>query len=43
MAHIVLAHGMGGLDSRRVIALNNAVGQRVKTLITIDTPHLGGV
>jgi triacylglycerol esterase/lipase EstA (alpha/beta hydrolase family) len=39
IAHIVLARSMGGLGSRRMIALNNAIGQRVKTLITIAKPH----
>lgn len=37
----IIAHSMGGLDARRVIELNEAIGQRVKTLITISTPHLG--
>ena len=38
--HIV-CHSMGGLDSRRMMALDNAMALRVKTLITIATPHLG--
>lgn len=38
--HIV-AHSMGGLDSRRLIEVNQVIGSRVKTLITIATPHLG--
>jgi triacylglycerol lipase len=37
----IIAHSMGGLDARRVIKTNHAIGQRVKTLITIATPHLG--
>jgi triacylglycerol lipase len=37
----ILAHSMGGLDSRRVIAHSNALQGRVKRLITIATPHFG--
>jgi triacylglycerol lipase len=38
---VIVAHSMGGLDSRRVIARHSDVGPRVKTLITIATPHYG--
>ena len=36
----VLAHSMGGLDARRVIA-RYEVGKRIKKLVTIATPHFG--
>ncbi|NML15550.1 esterase/lipase family protein [Azohydromonas caseinilytica] len=36
----VIAHSMGGLDARRVIA-RHEVGRRIKKLITIATPHFG--
>ncbi len=38
---IVIAHSMGGLDIRRVVSLNPAIAARVKTIVTIATPHLG--
>lgn len=37
---VVIAHSMGGLDARRVIA-QYPVGTRIKRLITIATPHYG--
>ncbi len=36
-----LAHSMGGLDCRRVIATSNKLNGRFKRLITIATPHFG--
>ena len=38
---IVIAHSMGGLDIRRVVARNPSIAARVKTIVTIATPHLG--
>lgn len=38
---VIVAHSLGGLDARRVIARHHAVGKRVKSLITISTPHFG--
>jgi len=37
----IVAHSLGGLDARRVIARHPGVGRRVKSLITISTPHFG--
>jgi triacylglycerol lipase len=37
----VIAHSMGGIDARRVIHRDRAVGKRIKCLITIATPHFG--
>ena len=37
----VIAHSMGGLDTRRIIARHGGVGRRIKNLIAIATPHLG--
>jgi triacylglycerol lipase len=37
----VIAHSMGGLDARRVIHRDRAVGKRIKYLATIATPHYG--
>lgn len=36
-----LAHSMGGLDCRRVIATSAALNGKFKRLITIATPHFG--
>jgi len=39
--HLV-AHSMGGLDSRYLVAKNvSGVGSRVKTVVSIGTPHFG--
>jgi triacylglycerol lipase len=37
----ILAHSMGGLDSRCALAKNGDLAKRVATLVTIGTPHLG--
>ena len=39
----ILAHSMGGLDARRVILdkNNENIRERIKTLVTIGTPHKG--
>src|SRR5258708_29801571 len=37
----LLAHSMGGLDARFLVSHNLAVGARVKTIVTIGTPHSG--
>jgi pimeloyl-ACP methyl ester carboxylesterase len=38
----ILAHSMGGLDARLVVASNlRNVGARIKTVVCIGTPHLG--
>ncbi len=38
----LLAHSMGGLDARFLVANNvGGVGERVKTVVSIGTPHLG--
>ena len=37
----LLAHSMGGLDCRRVLARNQSIARRVRRLITIATPHFG--
>ena len=38
----LIAHSMGGLDARFLVARNvSGVGTRVKTVVNIGTPHLG--
>ncbi|WP_254513912.1 esterase/lipase family protein [Anatilimnocola floriformis] len=37
----VIAHSMGGLDARRVIHRDQIVGNRIKLLVTVGTPHFG--
>lgn len=37
----IIAHSMGGLDARHAIAHVPGVAERVKTLVTIGTPHQG--
>ncbi|WP_169806030.1 esterase/lipase family protein [Azohydromonas lata] len=37
----IIAHSMGGLDARRVIARYEAVGRRIKNLVAVATPHFG--
>lgn len=37
----VIAHSMGGLDARKVICEIPAVGNRIRKLISIATPHFG--
>ena len=37
----IIAHSMGGLDARYALAHVPALAQRVRTLITIGTPHRG--
>ena len=37
----VIAHSMGGLDTRRIIAKHGPVGRRIKNIVTIATPHFG--
>jgi pimeloyl-ACP methyl ester carboxylesterase len=37
----LLAHSMGGLDCRRVLARSPAMARRVRRLIAIATPHYG--
>ena len=37
----VIAHSMGGLDARYAIRNVPQVADRVKTLVTIGTPHRG--
>ncbi len=37
----VIAHSMGGLDARYAIVREPGVVERVKTLVTIGTPHRG--
>jgi triacylglycerol lipase len=37
----VIAHSMGGLDARRVIHRHPSVGNRIKFLATVGTPHFG--
>ena len=37
----VIAHSMGGLDARHALANVDGVAARVKTLVTIGTPHRG--
>lgn len=36
-----LAHSMGGLDCRRMLALHPEIARRVRRLITVATPHYG--
>ena len=40
-AIFLLAHSMGGLDCRRMLALHPEIARRVRRLITIATPHYG--
>jgi triacylglycerol lipase len=37
----IIAHSMGGLDARCAIAQKSDIAQRVATLVSIGTPHLG--
>lgn len=37
----LLAHSMGGLDCRRMLARHPAIARRVTRLITVATPHYG--
>jgi len=38
----LIAHSMGGLDARYLVAKNvSGVGSRIKTVVSIGTPHLG--
>lgn len=37
----IIAHSLGGLDARRVIARDHALGPRIKSLVAISTPHFG--
>jgi triacylglycerol lipase len=37
----IIAHSMGGLDARKVIAEHPDVAERISCLTTIGTPHLG--
>lgn len=37
----LLAHSMGGLDCRRMIARHPEIARRVRRLITVATPHYG--
>jgi triacylglycerol lipase len=37
----VIAHSMGGLDTRQALATNTDFRQRIVTLVTIGTPHRG--
>jgi triacylglycerol lipase len=37
----IIAHSMGGLDARHAITNRKDIVTRVKTLVTIGTPHLG--
>jgi len=37
----VIAHSMGGLDARYALSCVDGVAARVKTLVTIGTPHRG--
>ena len=37
----IIAHSMGGLDARHAITNRNDIVTRVKTLVTIGTPHQG--
>lgn len=38
---LIIAHSMGGLDARAAIAHDEGVRSRVRTLVTIGTPHFG--
>jgi triacylglycerol lipase len=37
----IVAHSMGGLDARRVVARDDSIGRRVRKVLTVATPHLG--
>jgi len=37
----VIAHSMGGLDTRRVLERDDDLHRRIKSLVCIATPHLG--
>jgi len=37
----VIAHSMGGLDARHAITNRKDIVTRVRTLVTIGTPHQG--
>lgn len=37
----LIAHSMGGLDARYLIATNSKLSQNIASLTTIGTPHLG--
>ncbi len=37
----VIAHSMGGLDTRRLLARDADLRRRIKSLVCIGTPHLG--
>lgn len=37
----LVAHSMGGLDCRRMLALHPEIARRVRRLITVATPHFG--
>src|SRR5215467_12843810 len=38
----IIAHSMGGLDSRFILSNNlNALASRIKSLSTLSTPHRG--
>jgi triacylglycerol lipase len=37
----ILAHSMGGLDARHVVATRQDLVPRIKTIVTIGTPHNG--
>lgn len=37
----IIAHSMGGLDARYALAHDPALAERIKTLVTIGTPHRG--
>lgn len=37
----MLAHSMGGLDCRRILATNAQLAGRVRRLVTVATPHFG--
>lgn len=37
----VIAHSMGGLDTRRVLERDGDLRRRIKSLVCIATPHLG--
>ena len=38
---IVIAHSMGGLDMRRVVARSHTLAERVRVIVAIATPHFG--
>jgi triacylglycerol lipase len=37
----IIAHSMGGLDARQALNTDDDFRQRISTLVTIGTPHLG--